>query len=319
MTALINLCKVIISWAISAVIRKPYISGMPVAVNAELTNLCNLACPECPSGAGLLSRPKGFMDISLFSKLITELKPFLLNLNLYFQGEPMLHPEFLRFISLARGIRTTVSTNGHFLTEENIQGIISSGISKLIVSLDGADRLTYLVYRRGGDFNIVFDGLKRLAEARNEYREGPEIVIQFLVHAGNEHQIPEIKIFAKENGFKLRLKSMQVIDGSFDRWLPAAERFRRYRRSGNGYTLKGRMKNRCLRLWMNPVVTWDGNVLPCCFDKDGKYVLGNLGNSSFSEIWHSEKNHRFREMVLSGRSHMDICRNCTEGLHGVNV
>ncbi len=318
-TKLINSGRLALTFLTTIATGKINISGMPAAVNVELTNVCNLFCPECPSGAGLLTRAKGYMSIDLFDKIISELKPYLLNLNLYFQGESMLHPDFFRFVSMAGGIKITVSTNGHFLTDENITKLIFSDISRLIISLDGTDQSTYSVYRRGGDFETVYNGLRKLIERKRKNGSGPDIVVQYLVHKHNEHQIPAIKNLARENGFKLQLKSMQIISNDFDQWLPSIERFRRYIRDENGYRLKNRLKNRCLRSWFNPVITWDGDVLPCCFDKDGNFVLGNLNNSSFRDIWYGEKNYRFRRMVLSGRSKISMCRNCTEGLHGIVI
>ncbi len=65
------------SFLVSSLTAKPFISGMPVSVNAELTNHCNLRCPECTSGSGLMTRERGFMDIELYKKVISELSPYL--------------------------------------------------------------------------------------------------------------------------------------------------------------------------------------------------------------------------------------------------
>ena len=73
----------------SIVTRKAVIRGMPVTVGAELTNFCNLNCPECNAGSGLMKRVRGFMTDTLFDKIVSELKPYLYAMSLYFQGEPM--------------------------------------------------------------------------------------------------------------------------------------------------------------------------------------------------------------------------------------
>ena len=82
----------------------------------------------------------------------------------------------------------------------------------------------------------------------------------------------------------------------------------------NKYTLKSSYPDRCARLWLSPVITWDGKVLPCCFDKDASYVMGDLNEDNFREIWTGTKYVIFRKSVLSGRAMIDICRNCTSGL-----
>jgi radical SAM protein with 4Fe4S-binding SPASM domain len=73
------------------------------------------------------------------------------------------------------------------------------------------------------------------------------------------------------------------------------------------------MLNHCWRLWHSTVITWDGLVVPCCFDKDAKHQLGDLKSTSFKELWQSDAYNNFRASVLRSRSEIDICKNCTEG------
>ncbi|MEO6819738.1 MAG: SPASM domain-containing protein, partial [Ginsengibacter sp.] len=66
-------------------------------------------------------------------------------------------------------------------------------------------------------------------------------------------------------------------------------------------------------LWHANVITWDGMVVPCCFDKDAQHRLGDLKNQSFKEIWHNEKYKHFRSELMDSRKNIDICANCSEG------
>ncbi|MBK8883323.1 MAG: SPASM domain-containing protein [Bacteroidales bacterium] len=296
------------------------LSGMPPAIGIELTNYCNLHCPECASGSGLMKRQRGFMDIDLFDRIISELKPYLWNINLYFQGESLLHPLFFSFISKCRGIRSVISTNGHFLTEENSGKIARSGLSKLIISLDGVDQKTYGTYRISGNVETVIEGIRNISNARKKFNSSLKVEIQVLVNKHNEHQIPEIRKLAAANRTALKLKSMQILSSnSFESWLPEDEKFRRYTLRNGEYILKSSQPDRCARLWFNPVVTWDGKVLPCCFDKDAEHIMGDLNQESFSDIWSGAKYRLFRRVLLSGRGDIEICRNCTSGMRGVNV
>lgn len=321
MVRIINLTGGLISYLTSLLVHRAVVYGMPAALNVEISGKCNLRCPECLTGSGQSKRPSGFMEVELYKKILSELKSYLLNVNLYFQGEPMLHPDFFKFVSLSRGIRLTLSTNGHYLTDENISRIIESDIREIIVSLDGYDRQTYSAYRRGGDFEKVREGILKLAAALKEKDSRTKLVVQFLVNRHNEQQIQEVRNFAVGAGARFHLKSMQIINSKgFEEWLPSHEKFRRYFKDDNGdYKLKSRLKNRCLRLWLSPVIAWNGDVLPCCFDKNAEFVLGNIGESSFREIWHGERNRAFREKVLHNRAGIDICRNCTTGLRGVII
>jgi radical SAM protein with 4Fe4S-binding SPASM domain len=302
----------------SSVTGKPEVSNMPVSISTELTNICNLNCPECSSGSGRMDRRRGYMDIELFKRIIKELSPYLYITNMYFQGEPMLHPLFFAFLSNAGNIHTTVSTNGHFLSEENSEKIVRSGLHKLIISFDGADQDTYSRYRINGNMNTVIDGIKNVTDARSRFKSSLKIEIQCLVNKLNENQIPKIRELTKKVKAELRLKSMQITDyKDIGSWLPLNGSFRRYKIKNGEYIIKNSLPDRCARLWFNPVITWDGKVIPCCFDKNAEYIMGDLTQDSFRDIWNGPKYRIFRKSILSGRHLIDICRNCTSGLRGV--
>lgn len=308
------------SFLVSSMVHRSIVSGMPSAIGVELTNRCNLRCPECPTGSGTLKREKGNMDPVLLDKLVKELGPYLLNMNLFFQGEPMLHPAFFELLELCRTVHTTVSTNGHFLTRENCLKIAESGLGKLIISLDGIDQATYSSYRINGDVEKVAEGIGNIAEAKRSSSSALKVVIQFLVNKLNENQVSEVKRLANEADLTLSLKSMQINKAeNIEKWLPSGRKFRRYGYSGGTYSIMNSLPRRCARIWLNPVITWDGRVVPCCFDKDAEFVMGDFNTQSFREIWHGKKFTDFRKEVLSGREKILICRNCTSGLTGINT
>jgi radical SAM protein with 4Fe4S-binding SPASM domain len=204
------------------------------------------------------------------------------------------------------------------LSEENAQRLVISGLNTLIVSLDGMDRQTYSSYRVNGNFDQVMTGIRNVSEAKQKDASKMELIIQFLVNRDNENQIPEVRRFAKEIDARLKLKSMQILnDSSYERWLPEKKKFRRYESVGGSYVIKGNLPDRCPRLWFNPVITWDGKVVPCCCDKDANHIMGDLKEDTFREIWNGPRYRLFRKCIKSGRQLIDICRNCTSGLRGV--
>ncbi len=306
------------SYLYSSITGKAVVYGLPPAVGIELTNHCNLNCPECNTGSGLMTRRKGFMDMKLFDRIISELKPYLYYSTLNFQGESMLHPQFFSFLKKSLSINTIVSTNGHFLSVENAEKIVRSGLGKLVVSLDGMDQETYSAYRINGDLNTVIDGIKNVSEANKKAGSPLKLEIQFLVNRGNEHQISSARRFAREVKAALRLKSMQVISmENVETWIPVMSKFSRYEKNNGGYSIKNPFPDRCARLWFNPVITWDGKVIPCCFDKNADHIMGDLNEDTFRDIWNGPKYRIFRKSILSGRYMTEICRNCTSGLRGV--
>jgi radical SAM protein with 4Fe4S-binding SPASM domain len=307
------------SYIYSSITGKAVTYGMPPALGVELTNNCNLKCPECSTGSGLMTRRKGFMDLKLFDKILSELKPYLYYATLYFQGESMMHPRFFSFLNRSLNINTIVSTNGHFLSEENAERIVKSGLNRLIVSLDGLDQKTYSSYRINGELAAVIQGIKNIYEAKKRATSPLRLEIQFLVNRENEHQIKSARHFAGEMKASFRLKSIQILNTkNFETRIPTDHRLSRYEKRDGKYFLKNPFPDRCARLWFNPVITWDGKVIPCCFDKDAQHIMGDFNANTFRDIWNGPKYSIFRKSILSERYMTEICRNCTSGLKGVS-
>lgn len=293
--------------------------GLPMAVSIEPTTSCNLRCPECPSGLRSFTRPTGMLDPELFRNTMDQLKSSLSYLLFYFQGEPYLHPDFLDLVKIAssNGIYTATSTNAHYLDEENARKTVESGLDRLIISIDGTTQDTYSSYRVGGKLDKVLEGAKNIVHWKKKLGSStPHTIFQFLVVKPNEHQMQDVLRLGKEIGVdEVAFKTAQIYDyedGS--ELIPENDRYSRYRKGSDGkYRVKNRLLNHCWKLWHSCVITWDGKVVPCCFDKDAEYVMGDLKEQSFREIWNSDRYNEFRSSVLRSRSEIEMCTNCTEG------
>ncbi|GAB4241042.1 MAG: hypothetical protein Tsb0034_17840 [Ekhidna sp.] len=315
-----NAWKVWASYQRAIKTGKPVIQGLPTSLAIEPTTACNLRCPECPSGLRSFSRATGKLDTELFEKIIHEVHEHLIYLTFYFQGEPYLNPDFLDMVHIANEhkIYTTTSTNAHFLDEENAKKTVKSGLNRLIISIDGASQETYESYRKEGDLTKVLEGTKNILECRKQLNQsGPKIVWQFLVVRPNEHEIPKIQQLAREYGVdKVAFKTAQIYDYEHgNELIPTIDKYSRYQKNGDGtYSIKNKLENKCWKMWQSCVITWDGQVIPCCFDKDAAHPMGNVTEQSFEKIWFSKPYQNFRKALLTSRSEIEICKNCTEGL-----
>ncbi len=307
------------SYLRSKATKSPQISGLPISLAFEPTTACNLRCPECPSGLRSFTRPTGKLDEAFYQRVIDEVHESLLYLTFYFQGEPYLHPDFLRMVQYAsqRNIYTATSTNAHFLTDEQAKKTVESGLNRLIISIDGSTQETYEAYRKSGDLQKVLEGTARILKWRKQLKsKTPAVLWQFLVVKPNEHQIPEIKRIAKEMGVdKVAFKTAQVYDFEHGNDLiPTLDQYSRYRANSDGtYSIKSKLIDHCWKMWHSCVITWDGKVVPCCFDKDAEFPMGDLTNQSFAQIWHSAPYDHFRQALIGSRSSIEMCQNCTEG------
>lgn len=314
-----NYVKLMTSYYISKTTGKAFINAKPTSLEIEPTTSCNLRCPQCPSGLREFTRNTGMLDLPLYKKIIDETHQELVWLILYFQGEPFLNKQFLEFVKYAaqKNIYTATSSNAHYFTDDMAKATVESGLDRLIISIDGTSQDTYGKYRIGGNVEKVIEGTEKLLFWKKKLKsKTPHIIWQFIVFKHNEHQLPEIKKLAKQVGVdELGIKTAQIYDyQTSDNFIPENKDLSRYEKLADGtYQIKNKLLNQCWRMWRGSVITWDGLVVPCCFDKDATHRFGDVSQQTFNEVWHSNKYNNFRNAILKSRKEIDICTNCTEG------
>jgi len=216
-----------------------------------------------------------------------------------------------------KGIYTATSTNAHFLNQQRAEATVRSGLSRLIISIDGVTQQTYEAYRREGKLEKVLEGARNIIYWKNKLKSAtPHVIFQFLVVKPNEHEIPQLYQLAQEIGAdEVQLKTAQIYDyENGSPLIPDNTRYSRYVQQPDGsWKIKNNLLNQCWKMWSGCVITWDGKVVPCCFDKDASHTVGNLTTESFREVWNSKAYQRFRAQLLTGRSQIEMCKNCTEG------
>jgi MoaA/NifB/PqqE/SkfB family radical SAM enzyme len=250
----------------------PVVKGYPPFLKVEPTNLCNLKCPNCFSGSGADKRGKGLLDFDMYKKVIDEIGDFLIKINLYFWGEPFLHPRLFDMVSYAanRNIGTCVSTNFLLFSEEKAEELLISGLDHLIICFDGVDQQTYEAYRKGGSFDKFLKNMEILSKVRRERNLYSTIVdVQFLVFDYNIDQIEDAKRLIKPFEFDRFTLKMD------------AEQKEPY----NPDTFRSNVP--CYWLWLVPTISWDGTLTPCCDMPPTNF--GNLYKQTFMEIWNGEK------------------------------
>jgi radical SAM protein with 4Fe4S-binding SPASM domain len=308
-TRLINLAEV----KFSKLFRLQRVFGMPTTLMIEPTNFCNLKCPLCPTGLGLIGREKGQISFEDFKKVFDQFSSYIIHLRLWNWGEPLLNKDLFKMISYAKkqGVFVNTSTNSFFLTKDNAAEIVKTGLDEIIVSLDGASEKTYRKYRKNGSFKKVIEALQTLvAEKKRQNTKFPAIKLQFIVMKHNEHEINDAIKLAKKIGVdSIFFKTVGVMDISvyepIKDYLPQNPRLRRY-----SFQTRDLRRNFCDYLWEETTINVDGSVVPCCRDSHNGYVFGNVFKQPFKEIWNNKKYVDFRKQVLEDKTKIPLCQGC---------
>jgi radical SAM protein with 4Fe4S-binding SPASM domain len=265
--------------------------------------------------------------MELFHRILDDVKEYAHTMQFYFQGEPLLNKQLPEMIAMAHqvGLYTIVSTNAQALSRSTAEALVKSGLSHIIVSIDGFSEESYAAYRVGGSLHKALEGLQHLANAKAELHSRIRIELQVLRLRTNEHEWDWIKKNYKSLGAThLVFKTAQLYDFEHGHPLmPTNERYSRYRKTADGtYVHKSShlsplalsphrliASRPCLRLWSGCVITTNGDVLPCCYDKDHKHTLGNIMTQSLVEIFHNQQANALRRQILCG--HLpEMCKNC---------
>jgi len=270
-------------------LRTEHVWGMPYRYYLDPINICNLHCPLCPTGLGILGRPRGYFDLTAFRRIVDEIAPYAYTVELYNWGEPFLHPDIVEMIRYAhsRRIAVRLSSNMNRFSPELAQAVVEAGLDRLIVSLDGSTQETYVRYRRGGDLARVCENVRLLVEAkRRAHSKTPFILVRMLVMRHNEQEIEAVRALANDLGadaFSVAPIFVDTTDANqVAEWLPIE-------RALSAYESTSAPTNRwaCAELWEAMTINWDGGLSPCCWVHQKSTDLGNAFEQPLREAWNS--------------------------------
>jgi MoaA/NifB/PqqE/SkfB family radical SAM enzyme len=295
--------------------------GLPTYFNIEISNRCNLACPFCAASRDLMEGKGQDMSLEEFKKIIDDISVkhgYSPTLQIAFRGEPFLNKNASQIIKYAvtKGFFTIVSSNGLLIDSRLNKALIESGLDQLIVSVDAATDKTYSLMRHGGDFSKLISNIRDMAKQKKELKsKKPFLELQFIVTKDNENEIKEfislVRTLKADNikfkSYKLTCfgrgdESVKTLKGFFPK-----TKYLRYKIK-NGELVPKNAHSSCS--WaFDCLVYVDGDVGPCCEDYNKKYVVGNIFERNFWELWKSAEYRKLRKIVKSRG--LEICKTCS--------
>jgi MoaA/NifB/PqqE/SkfB family radical SAM enzyme len=317
----------------------------PVCLYLEVTNRCNLLCETCPRTFEELEKPAD-MSFELFTRIVDQV-PNIARVVLHGVGEPMLVKDLFRMVRYLkdRGTYVLFNTNGTLLSPKKFQDIIDSGLDELRVSLDAADRDSYLKVRGKDYFNrIVRDVAKFTTFQKENGLTKPRVSLWLTGLKETVEQLPDfVRLSAKMGVSEVHLQRLVFDQAGFGLARPEFSLFETTRvdeqaaidaaialgaelgvvLDASGATEPGLSLKRaaddkpwatCRRPWSLMYFTAHGRALPCCiapFSARGyeNYTLGDATQDTLRDIWNSPAYRDFRTNLL-GETPPAPCQNC---------
>ncbi|PTD94190.1 hypothetical protein C9439_03845 [archaeon SCG-AAA382B04] len=283
----------------------------PQIDNIELTNHCGLNCSGCPRN--LMKREKGYMNEKTFKRAISQIKE---NTNtkfisLHHFGDPVLHPKIDEFSKIAssRDIDTLISTKGSSLEGKRLRGVLNSNISIVKFSWAGLSKEEFERFQEPISYQKTVKNVKKYIK-RKPGRQ--TVKIELLLYKKRPKK--DVEKFVKK--WKPIVDEVDIKRCSH--WTGNSKKIKNLiNRSGNKFTkfLAKTFFPPCPFPFESLSILYDGSVVPCCRDYDGRYIIGNIHKRDLDSLWNSEKMKKLRKLHLKGsRKKLELCKKCTKTL-----
>ena len=307
----------------------------PFVMYLDPTSFCNLQCPFCATGQRINARKSTSLSLEHFKKIIDFFGSELFHITLYSWGEPMLNNDFLKMVKYTQkyNISTDISTNLNYsLTIKNSESLVTSGLDKIIMSVDGITQETYQKYRIGGKLELVFQNMKLLANAKKNTNSKIELVWRFLVFKYNQDEIKEAKSIADKIGIKIDFEPGFYDPKEKDQWKAKGEFSRDFwpyddekiiitqesqmelSQEKAGTLLPNlHLPNGCDWLWFGTSINADQSISPCCVTPFDYQDFGFFDSSNFLQSRNNLKYTNARKFTtgkIVNEKEQIICKRC---------
>ena len=287
----------------------------PNHIDVELTSTCNYRCLMCPTGNLSLERPGMFMAWETFEKIVAECEPHGTGIRFIGWGEPMLHPQFYRFLRHAADalLPTHLNTNGSKITENDQKMILGMGLDSIKFSFQGTSRESYAEMRGIDRYEALFSVIRTLYRRRDQATR-PFISVSTTVT--DEHP-STIEVFKKK--FEPYCDQLSIGHTTFDYMDPdAAVNPNRVREMAAKQTVTANHPRPCPEVYDKLSIHADGSAHICCNDFNGSTLLGNINETDMESIWTHAVIERYREMLAGNEYNGPLCSNCYDYMELTN-
>jgi len=165
-----------------------YPACLPRLIAWEITKRCNLKCKHCRASACDIEYPDELTTEECY-RVLENIASFAKPIIILTGGEPMTRKDIydIAKYGTSLGLKMVMAPCGHLIDKENTQKILDSGITRISLSIDGADSATHDAFRQvEGAYNTVINAAKTAKES------GLEFQVNTTITKHNYKQIEDI-------------------------------------------------------------------------------------------------------------------------------
>jgi|TARA_B100002003_G_C14074869_1_gene517086 MoaA/NifB/PqqE/SkfB family radical SAM enzyme len=281
--------------------------GFPKILLLQASSLCNFSCIMCYRTLHVPERKifgiqEGNMSLKLIKKLVRECqgeKDFL-GFHLAEYGEPLMNPEITEIISCIHkaGLTSQIVTNGFYLDDKMIKGLINAGLSKIKISFQGATPKRYKFWRNNNYYEKVVSNVKNLVKARDAKKSDLYIQVGTSSCDDTEEELEKFVNYWKD-----------LVDHVYWNYtillhLKDKELFNKI----NVLRQAPKKEDKCNDPFLRMTVLWNGKVTQCVNDEG--HFIGDLNKQTIYEVWHSTKMNANRKIILENGNILPNCDTC---------
>lgn len=273
----------------------------------EISNICNLQCTFCPE----VLREKKILSPENFEKFALQARPLTKQICLHLMGEPLAHPQFLKIMNICDklNLKIFLTTNGTLLNRyaeqllnwkslEQINFSIHSYFANsekqsLIEYLNPILNFCSLANNQKAPFyiNLRLWNLEKTNLQKDQNLKVFKILNTFFNIELNEN------IEVKHNKSKKILHKTYIHFDTEFVWPDLKQNFRS--KSGSCYGLRKQL-----------AIHANGDVVPCCLDKESVLKLGNINENKLTDIINTSKAQLIKTGFDRGELVEELCQKC---------
>jgi len=273
----------------------------------EISNICNLQCSFCPE----VIREKKILSTTDFRKFAVEAKPLTKQICLHLMGEPLAHPQFDEIMQICDelSLKIFLTTNGTLLKKHHAKLLNWKSLEQINFSVH-----SYFANPTKMTLQDYLRPILNFCDQANQLKASYYINLRLWnLKETNQQKVQNIQVYDVLNEhFSINLN--ENIDVKLNKSKKISNKL--YVHFDTEFIwpdLKQNLRSNqgsCYGLRKQLAIHANGDVVPCCLDKESVLKLGNLNSAKLTDIIKSERALKIKTGFERGELTEELCQKC---------